>query len=220
MAKEVLRMNDLAGKTESAADRAHRGIRAAIASGEFEAGAMLSESELATRLAMSRTPIRTALSRLQDEGWITVYPKRGALVREIGAREAQELADARHALEALGARRAVDLRRLADSLEPVLADQREAALVGDVATFVESDIAFHRGFVDAAGNPLLTGFYDRLRDRQALLITRGVVAVAERLDEILKEHDGLLALLRDEDADSFDTALRAHLQRTTEAMTS
>lgn len=213
-------MDDLAGVPESAADRAHRAIRAAIADGEFQAGAMLSESDLAARLSMSRTPVRTALSRLQDEGWITVYPKRGALVREIGAREAHDLADARYALEALGVQRAADLRALADSLETVLADQREAARAGDVATFVDLDITFHRGFVDATGNPLLTGFYDRLRDRQALLITRGVVAVAGRLDEILQEHDGLLALLRDDDAAGFDTALRAHLNGSAEAMPS
>ena len=58
---------------------------------------MLSESALAASLSMSRTPVRAALGRLQDEGFVTIYPQRGALVRELTADEVRESAQVRHA---------------------------------------------------------------------------------------------------------------------------
>src|SRR4051812_7155696 len=85
-----------------AAQRAHASIRDAIVRGELEPGAMLSENELAARLSMSRTPVRAALSRLQDEGLVTIYPQRGALVRQLTDNEVREAADVRHALESAG----------------------------------------------------------------------------------------------------------------------
>ncbi len=64
----------------SAADLAYRHIRDAILTGAYEAGTMLGEIPLAEEIGVSRTPVRTALALLQDEGWVTRYPKRGALV--------------------------------------------------------------------------------------------------------------------------------------------
>src|SRR5690625_6030153 len=86
------------------AQRAYGAIRTAILSGDHLPGAMLSESVLASSLSMSRTPVRAALGRLQDEGLVTIYPKRGALVRELTAHEVREFAQVRHALESAGVR--------------------------------------------------------------------------------------------------------------------
>ena len=73
-----------------ASRRAYDRIRHDIVAGTLAPGTMLSENELATELGMSRTPVRTALSRLQSEGWVTIYPQRGALVRELTADEVRE----------------------------------------------------------------------------------------------------------------------------------
>ena len=55
---------------------------------------------------MSRTPVRAALARLQEEKWVTIYPKRGALVNGLSDRDISEIADARYMLEASAAQRA------------------------------------------------------------------------------------------------------------------
>src|SRR5262245_4889452 len=83
----------------SAAERAHEESRAAIIEGRYEPGVMLSESELAASLGVSRTPVRTALARLQDEGWVTIYSKRGALVRGLSTEELRYSADVRQTLQ-------------------------------------------------------------------------------------------------------------------------
>src|SRR5919107_2703631 len=92
------------GSVETAAQRAHRILRDGIVDGTHPGGSMLSENTLAAGLRMSRTPVRAALLRLEEEGWVTIYPKRGALVRAFTAQDGQELAGARHLLETGGGR--------------------------------------------------------------------------------------------------------------------
>jgi DNA-binding GntR family transcriptional regulator len=200
----------------SAAERAHHEIRAAIASGEIAGGTMVSENDLAARLGVSRTPIRAAILRLQDEGWITVFPKRGALVREIGADESMNIADARYALELSAVRRVSPAARadLVRDLETIILEQENRLTDGSVDGFVELDIQFHRRLVESGGNPILLDFYDRLRQRQALMISRGLAATNERAKSILTEHRVLLTCIEREAWDEFDAALRNHLLAT------
>src|SRR5699024_1895999 len=156
----------------SATDRAYTAIRAAILDGRHRADTMLSETDLAESIGVSRTPVRTALTRLQDEGWITIYPKRGALVRGLDERTITDLADARLVLEATSVRRASPGQRavLAERLAADLDAQERALAEGDIAAFVEMTVAFHRGFVEAGGNSVMLELYDRLADRQRFLL--------------------------------------------------
>ncbi|KRC51929.1 hypothetical protein ASE16_02350 [Leifsonia sp. Root227] len=177
---------------------------------------MLSENELASRIGVSRTPVRSALLRLQDEGWITVYPQRGALVREIGADEANNIADARHFLELTAVRRVSEGVResLASTLDATV-DEQEARLDdGSLDSFVDLDIDFHRELVAAAGNPVILEFYDRLRDRQSLMIARGLSTTGDRARRIIDEHRGLIRHIRDGQWRELDDALRSHLLAT------
>ncbi|KRC59225.1 transcriptional regulator [Agromyces sp. Root81] len=201
---------------DSAAERARAAIRAAILDGTHRPDTMLSENELAVQLGMSRTPVRAALSRLQDEGWITIYPKRGALVRGLSDRETADLADARLILEAMGVQRATSAARLAlaDRLEPGLAEQRAALESRNLDAFVTLTIAFHRSFVEAGGNATLLDVGDRLADRQRLLLSAHRDSLFERADEVVNEHRALIERLRADDPAGFAEALRTHLMET------
>ena len=200
----------------SAAERAHDGIRERIVVGAIRPGQMLSENELAGELGMSRTPIRQALARLQDEGWLTIYPKRGALVREITPAEARALADAAVLLESDGVRGAGARELLA--LGPRLAglvSRHEAALAaGDVDGFVRLTLLFHRGFVEVGGNPVLLDMYDRLRHRQAMMLLRDRGEIQARAAAIVAEHRALVGLAASGDANRFRRALAAHVTET------
>ena len=198
--------------TPSAAQRALQEIRQAIASGEIAAGSMISENDLAARGGVSRTPVRTALVRLQDEGWVTIYPQRGALVRQIGPEEARHVAQARHAVEYASVRSLPDgeRRALAQALTALVAEQTEQLEQGDLARFVELDVAFHRSFVVAGDNPVLLDFYDKLRQRQVLLTTRRA-ASTKRAQKILDDHRHLASLIARGDIEALDGALRDHL---------
>lgn len=178
----------------TAADRAHTHLREEILQGRITPGTMLSESELAGRLSMSRTPVRAALTRLQDEGWVTIYPQRGALVREVGEQEVWDAAAVRHALESAGVRRGVPSLR--DALSGELAENLEAQRVAlsdnDFASFMSLTMRFHRGFVELAGNAVMLSVYDRLQDKQAAAIARSSGTITGDIDQVIAEHRRLL----------------------------
>lgn len=198
---------------DSAAERAYRRIRDDILEGTHQPGTMLGESSLAAALGMSRTPVRAALGRLQEEGWITVYPKRGALVRGMDERNVAELADARFILETTGVSRASAQRRerLADRLRAMIPDQREALAADDLRRFIDLTIRFHRGFVEAGGSEVLLELYDRLADRHRFILFASGDRVRARGDAIIVEHEALTERLREGAAAEFADVLREHI---------
>ncbi|MGN8026042.1 GntR family transcriptional regulator [Microbacterium sp. 22242] len=200
----------------SAAERAYRAIRDGILEGTYRPGDMLGEAALAGTLGVSRTPVRAALGRLQDEGWIVIYPKRGALVQGLSARQAAEHADARLVLETTSVGRADPDRRseFADLLDASIAEQVAAFEAGDVRRFIDLTLAFHRGFVEAGGNAVLLELYDRLADRHRHLLFAGGDRLLTRCAEIIDEHRTLTARLRDGETDAFAAALSGHISET------
>lgn len=200
----------------SAAERAYREIREQILGGDVPPGAMLGETGLAAELGMSRTPVRAALSRLQDEGWITIYPQRGALVRGLGPRAVAELAETRVLLEIAGAERATpaDRTRVANRLETSIEDQRAAHADRDLHAFVGLLQGFHRGFVEAGGNLVQLELYDRLGDRHRYALSAEGGAQLDRGRNGIAEHERLLQHFRAGELDRFARLLRAHVTET------
>ncbi|MCC5948516.1 MAG: GntR family transcriptional regulator [Nitriliruptoraceae bacterium] len=209
-------MIELEPQTESSADRAIASIRRAIIDGTYPGESMLSENQLAAQLGMSRTPVRTALARLQDEGWIRIYPKSGALVRGLSAEDVADIVDARVVLETSGVTRATPQvrARLARELLPAIEEQRQVLASGDMRRFVELSVAFHGAFLTVGGNPYLIDLGERLADRQRQMLFAHQDAMRHRSDHIIEEHQHLLDCLRDDDPARFERILRAHLSDT------
>lgn len=198
---------------ESATEKAYRSIRDSILNGELPSGSMLGEASLAARIGVSRTPVRTALARLQDEGWVTIYPKRGALVQGLTVQTIEDLADTRLIFESISVQRSSSRARraLADRLDDAVTEQEAAIGAHDLRRFVESTIAFHRSFVECGGNEVLLELNDRLADRQRFLLFSHGDRLFERGEAIITEHRELVAALRTGDVAGFADTLRSHL---------
>src|SRR4051812_8904327 len=130
----------------SASRRAYEHVREQILDGTLPGAALLSENEVARELGVSRTPVRTAFGQLEAEGYLKLYPKRGALVVPVSPREAQEVIESRwvverYALEQASPALGTELKRLAEA--------------GEDQDFVEADRAFHRALVASTGNAIL-----------------------------------------------------------------
>ena len=91
-------------------DDAAETLRKAILDGRFLPGARLRQTDLADQLAISRTPIREALVRLQQEGLVDLLPGGGVRVKLLDLDEAVELYDLREVLDGLAARLAAGRR--------------------------------------------------------------------------------------------------------------
>ena len=195
-----------------AADRVYEHVRSRVLDQTYPGGELLTEGELATEVGVSRTPVREALLRLEAEGLLRLYPKRGALVVPVSATEAREVLQARAVIETWAAGEAVDRRdELVPRLEPLLEQMRRHAAAGEVREFAATDRAFHESVVAAAGNSILTRLYATLRDRQMCISVAGMTTSPERLAEALADHDGLLQALRDGDADEHVARTAAHI---------
>lgn len=199
----------------AAADRAYDAIRAALLQGKHLPGSMLSEAELGAALGMSRTPVRAALLRLQDEGWVRIYPKRGALVRDLTEREVREAAEVRHALESAGVHNSTSAARAAavDGLVRSVEGQAAALARGDFSGFVDLATRFHRAFVELADNQTMLGVYDRLQDLQQLSIARSAGRIIDDPEAVLAAHRALVADARQGDWVSFAAHLAEHQSR-------
>ncbi len=199
-----------------AAETAYRHVKEALLTGRLPAGSMVSEGDVAAELALSRTPVREAFLRLAAEGWLRLFPKRGALVVPVAPGEAEAVVDARLLLESHAVDRVVAgpdaaRARLVAELRALVEQQRAAVAAGDLDAYAAHDAAFHLAVVAAGGNALLTDFSVTLRERQQRMIALSVGAGGERAPGFVEGHEELVAAVEAGDAAGFRERLREHL---------
>jgi DNA-binding GntR family transcriptional regulator len=198
----------------SAAQRVYDHVKTGILQATYSGGDLLTEGVVSERVGVSRTPVREALLRLEAEGLVRLYPKKGALVVPVSAKEAEDVLEARALVERYAAPRAWEHRGdLAAELEPVVASMRDLHGERDMVGFNLADRAFHERIVAAAGNGVLARLYRSLRERQLCISGEVMRVSAERMDHALADHERILELLRGDDETAFLAVTDAHLQR-------
>ena len=199
----------------SAATRVYQHLKRTILERIHADGALLSEAEIAAEVGVSRTPVREALLRLESEGLVALYPKRGVLVRPVSAAEIEDVIDARRLVEVHAAQRAWDRRAtLVGTLEPLLDAMRSARDSGDVVALMAADRAFHATVVDGGGNAILSELYQRLRDRQIRIGISAMRVEPERVDQAVTDHTRLLEALRGDDPAHWAMLVDEHILTT------
>src|SRR5690606_1941134 len=146
----------------STTEQAYRHVKSLVLDGSLPGGSMTSEGEIAEQLGVSRTPVREAFLRLEVEGLLRLYPKRGALVVPVSPDEVGEVTEARILLESHAAERVVERGIAADvagRMRAVLARQRDVDTPDETARFSALDRQFHATLVEAADNSLISHFY-------------------------------------------------------------
>jgi DNA-binding GntR family transcriptional regulator len=143
-------------KPLSLAQQAYEQIRHKIITLELPPGSVLDEAELQEEMGFGRTPIREAIKRLALENLVTIVPRRGMFVADIGVNDLQRLLEVRLVLETLAVRLAAQRgtpehwRRL-----HALLDQSVPTVAEDPVALIEADEAFHEVIYDAADNEYL-----------------------------------------------------------------
>ncbi|KAF7963525.1 GntR family transcriptional regulator [Cupriavidus sp. UYMU48A] len=138
------------------------GLRELVLGGELPAGSRISELWVADRLGVSRTPIRAALIRLQEEGLVEPIPSGGFAVRSFAESEISDAIELRGTMEGLAARLAAE-RGASSSLINAMRDviaQIDSALTGELTAvkftqYVDLNARFHQLLAEAAGSALI-----------------------------------------------------------------
>lgn len=145
------------------------GLRDLILAGEVQPGERLSEVALAERLSVSRTPLRAALQRLEQEGLVALIPSGGYAVRSFSRQEVIDAIELRGVLEGTAARLAAErattperiraIRDVVADLDTVLAAEPSAM---DFERYEALNGMFHRLLWDLAGSDLLRREIERM----------------------------------------------------------
>ncbi len=150
--------------------RAGKAIRDLIISGVVLPGERLAEVQLADRLNMSRTPVRSALNTLSHEGLVESLPGRGYAVASFAADDLRHAVELRGLLEGTAARQAAERGAAifeVDQLNRVLQDidalfQDQTTWKDHVHEYVDLNEEFHRLLIESAQNPVLARLYEQL----------------------------------------------------------
>jgi len=190
-------------------------IREAIIDGTLEPGSLHSVQSLADIFKVSRTPVREALIDLAGADMVEFERNRGVRILETSVHDLEEILVLRILLEVPATHRAaerIDAEGLG-ALRQELDAMAEAAENGDEPTLMQHDRRFHELINTASGNSRLTEYVDSLRD---LILTRGVstVDITRSLNDIVDEHEGILATLVTGDAEAAAAAMKQHLVHT------
>lgn len=197
-------------------DAAYDRLRGWIIDGTLAAGEPLRDEALAEALGMSRTPVRDALQRLENEGLVVTGPTRRTTVSPVTLKQARELYPIAAALEALALRLAFP--RLD---EAALTEMREAnaALVqaiaaGDAAAATEADEAAHHAFITRCGNDALRTMLDDTKCKVAR-VERAYWDATDRTGSVA-DHNTLIAALASRDLGAAERTLARNWDRSLE----
>jgi len=175
-------------------------------------GDRFSENELAARTGVSRTPVREALFKLEQEGYLTVSARNGWAVKPFDFETLENLYDLRVILELAAVRRLVeqpgkpDLEALKE-IWLVTPDRREK----DPALVCGLDESFHQDLVRAAGNPEITRVHRDVTER-IRIVRRLDFTEAPRIDATYDEHAQILRGIIRRRADQVSLLLRSHIE--------
>jgi DNA-binding GntR family transcriptional regulator len=199
----------------SAADRAYAFTKERILAGDFTQGQLIGEGEVSDAVGVSRTPVREAFLRLEAEGILHLYPKRGALVVPISAADVEDVMETRLLIERFAIGRVIELDlELGDRLGESIAAQEGHAAAADAVGFVDADREFHRVFVAATGNAIVLRTHDSLRDQQNRMGLAALSTSPRRMERILEQHRSIADAVGRHEAAEAEGLLDRHLDET------
>jgi DNA-binding GntR family transcriptional regulator len=176
-------------------------------------GQHLVETELAQTLGVSRQPVREAMQRLSNEGWVDLRPGYGAFVHTPTESEADQLLAVRSLLETDSARLAAEhaTPEQIARLRELVAVGRQAAERADTDAVVEANADFHRAVTEASGNRVLAELAGQV-DRRVRWYYAPVARI--RGSASWDEHENLVDAIEARDADTALRLMGEHTERT------
>lgn len=189
-------------------------LRDAIRKGILEPGERLMEVQLAEELGISRTPVREAIRKLEQEGYVIMMPRRGTYVSDISTNDVKEIFEIRSALESLAAGLAA--RRIEpdelETLQNLLIEIEGYIAKNDIEKIVETDIKFHGLLYKVSRNERLVNIISNLKEQLARFRTLSM-SYPGRLQETLEEHSEMVEAIANGDVSAARDAAEHHMER-------
>ncbi len=186
-------------------------LRESIIRGELKPGTKLTEPELATRLGISRTPIRESFRQLESEGFLTVIPRKGAVVSNITRKDIEDFFELKSLLEGYAARVAAEkmTEKDVDKLIQINKELANCAENNNYERFFTKNEEFHNCFLTLCGNEKLVEIRDTMVKR-FLGFRMAALSLPGRLMESVKQHEQAIKAFKRGDGRLAEAVLIEH----------
>ena len=193
-------------------DDVYEHIRADILTCVLLPGARVFENDLAKRYDVSKSPVRDALLRLQEQGLIEVLPRKGYLIRPISIGDAHDLYEMRLLLEKSSLRRACD-----EATDKDLAslDQFRSVENGELVHWVMYNRNFHRRITELSGNTRMAKITSEVIDQFDRLTFVGVSGAPREVtsEKSVAEHVEIIDALQARDRSKVTSLIAKHIKK-------
>ena len=194
-------------------------LREAILKGDLKPGERLMELQLASKLGVSRTPIREAIRMLEQEGLAVTTPRKGAEVAKMTLKDMEDVLEIRDALDELAVR--IACQKISDEQLRQLEDMKElfekSTQTGNVKKIAEADVTFHDVIYEATGNPKLVTLLNNLRE-QVYRYRVEYIKDPKNYPTLIAEHEAILESLKNRDVKNEVEAMHVHVANQAEAV--
>ena len=194
-------------------------LREAILKGDLKPGERLMELQLASKLGVSRTPIREAIRMLEQEGLAVTTPRKGAEVAKMTLKDMEDVLEIRDALDELAVR--IACQKISDEQLRELEDMKErfekSTQTGNVKKIAEADVTFHDVIYEATGNPKLVTLLNNLRE-QVYRYRVEYIKDPKNYPTLIAEHEAILESLKNRDVKNAVEAMHVHVANQAEAV--
>ena len=207
-------------------EQVYQRLRDLIVQGLLAPGSRVVETEVATRLGVSRTPVREALQRLQQEGFVVGAPgaqQARLTVAPLTRADVHELLNIVGELEGLGARWAADLpmagrRTLTGELRTLNAEFHTTGRTVpiDHGRLYEADERLHRAIVEAGSGPRLVTLHDSVKPQAERYIRMYISMLTSDIRTSVAEHDAIIDAIDAGQADAAQAAVQLNWRHAAE----
>jgi DNA-binding GntR family transcriptional regulator len=200
--------------TASIVDQAYSALKEAIIAEDIYAQReeiRLDERQLSRALGVSRTPIREAMTRLEQEGFLRTVPRRGVFIIRKTKKEIIEIIEVCAALESMAARLATTNasdERIA-ALRPMFDEFHTAAPAEHLHEYSDANIAFHQAIIQLSGSQLMARTIENLFVH-VRAIRRMTISQQDRASRSIADHMRIIEALERRDTERAERLVRQH----------
>jgi DNA-binding GntR family transcriptional regulator len=189
-------------------------LKEMILTGELRSGEKLVQDDLAQTLGVSRTPLLSALSKLENEMLVKSLPRRGFVVRTLTAEEFVHIYDLRLRLEPLGAAEAATSASDAEiaELRRLVAHFAEMAVAGDEGQIKESDYRLHMQIMAMSRNQLLYNIISSFN----IILVANLEGLLKEAGRSAAQHSTILRAIEARDSRRAEETMHFHIEESRE----
>ncbi|QZY54358.1 GntR family transcriptional regulator [Crassaminicella profunda] len=194
--------------------KAYEFIKNKIITCELMPGSDIAEDELALELGSSRTPVREAILRLEQEKLVNIYPRKGSFVAQITLKDIQEIFQIREIVETQVAKivcESISQERLLYFKEQFEKMDAQGKNILD-KEFFELDLQFHKFIVTSSNNQYLIEFINKIYDKDYRIRVLTTSMFEEERKRNKKEHLDIINAFLQKDEEKVESYLREHIK--------